>query len=244
MSFQELSYIIRPAVKIDFYSNTLENDTKMEKTVREVDLFIFDLDGTLADSKDDLKAAINHTLKSFGMKALTDQEIREVVGNGITRLFKNITGKTEEEKYETIRTYIEYLESHLLDTTVPYPGVIETLSGIAKRKALVTNKLVRMAERVVTALGMADHLDLIVGSDSTPKMKPDPAPIHLALESFNVAPEKTVMIGDTVDDILSAKAAGVIPCGVSYGFGRMDDLEDAGAEIIIDNISDLRFHFV
>ena len=152
MSFQELSYIIRPAVKIDFYSNTLENDTKMEKTVREVDLFIFDLDGTLADSKDDLKAAINHTLKSFGMKALTDQEIREVVGNGITRLFKNITGKTEEEKYETIRTYIEYLESHLLDTTVPYPGVIETLSGIAKRKALVTNKLVRMAERVVTAV--------------------------------------------------------------------------------------------
>ncbi len=216
----------------------------MEKIVREVDLFIFDLDGTLADSKDDIKAAINHALKSFGMKTLTDAEIREVVGNGITRLFKNMTGKSEEEKYETIRTYIEYLESHLLDTTAPFPGVIETLSSIAKRKAVVTNKLVRMAERVVTALGMADHIDLIVGSDSTPRMKPDPAPIHLALERLEVSPERTVMVGDTVDDILSAKAAGVISCGVSYGFGQREDLKDAGAEIIIDSFSDLRFHFL
>jgi len=216
----------------------------MEKIVREVDLFIFDLDGTLADSKDDIKAAINHALKSFGMKTLTDAEIREVVGNGITRLFKNMTGKSEEEKYETIRTYIEYLESHLLDTTAPFPGVIETLSSIAKRKAVVTNKLVRMAERVVTALGMADHIDLIVGSDSTPRMKPDPAPIHLALERLEVSPERTVMVGDTVDDILSAKAAGVISCGVSYGFGQREDLKDAGAEIFIDSFSDLRFHFL
>ncbi|MBN1572412.1 MAG: HAD-IA family hydrolase [Deltaproteobacteria bacterium] len=215
----------------------------MEKIIREIDLFIFDLDGTLADSKDDLKATINHTLKSFGMKALTDAETRELVGNGITNVFKNMTGKSEEEKYETIRTYIEYLESHLLDTTVPFPGVIETLAGIEKRKAVVTNKLVRMAERVVTALGMADHIDLIVGSDSTPKMKPDPAPLYLTIESFNVAPEKTVMVGDTVDDVLSAKAAGVISCGVSYGFGRMEDLKDAGADIIIDSFSDLKFHF-
>jgi len=101
-----------------------------------------------------------------------------------------------------------------------------------------------MAERVVTALGMADHIDLIVGSDSTPRMKPDPAPIHLALERLEVSPERTVMVGDTVDDILSAKAAGVISCGVSYGFGQREDLKDAGAEIIIDSFSDLRFHFL
>lgn len=215
----------------------------MEKIIREVDLFIFDLDGTLADSKDDIKSAINHAMKSLGMKTLTDAEITEVVGNGITRLFNNMTGKSEEEKYETIRTYIEYLESHLLDTTAPFPGVIETLAGIAKRKAVVTNKLEKMANRVVTALGMADHIDLIVGSDSTPKMKPDPAPIYLALEKLEAAPERTVMVGDTVDDVLSAKAAGVISCGVSYGFGRMEDLKDAGADIIIDSFSDLRLHF-
>jgi phosphoglycolate phosphatase len=216
----------------------------MEKIVREVDLFIFDLDGTLADSKDDLKAAINHTLKSFGMNTLSDDEIKEVVGNGITRLFANITGKSEEEKYETIRTYIEYLESHLLETTTPFPGVIDTLTAIGKKKALVTNKLERMANRVVTSLGLADHIDFIVGSDSTPKMKPDPAPIHLAVEKFKVAPEMTVMVGDTVDDVLSAKAAGVISCGVSYGFGRREDLEDAGADIIIESFPDLRSHFV
>lgn len=215
----------------------------MEKIIREIDLFIFDLDGTLADSKEDLKAAINHTLKSFGLNMLSDEEIKAVVGNGISRLFANVAGKSDEEKYDTIRTYIEYLESHLLDTTVPFPGVIDTLSGIAKRKAVVTNKLVRMAEKVVTALGMADHIDFIVGSDSTPKMKPDPAPLHLTLEKFGVAPDKTVMVGDTVDDILSAKAAGVISCGVSYGFGQREDLEDAGADIIIDSFSDLKFHF-
>ena len=111
----------------------------MEKIVKEVDLFIFDLDGTLADSKEDLKAAINHTLKSFGLNTLSDEEIVTIVGNGISNLFANVSGKSDKEKYDTIRTYIEYLESHLLDSTVAFPGVIDILSGIEKNKALVTN---------------------------------------------------------------------------------------------------------
>ncbi len=215
----------------------------MENSIKEVDLFIFDLDGTLADSKEDLKAAINHTLKSFGLNTLSDEEIVTIVGNGISKLFANVSGKSDKEKYDTIRTYIEYLEGHLLDNTVAFPGVIDTLSSIVKDKAIVTNKLVRMAERVVTALGMGDHIDFIVGSDSTPRMKPDPAPIHLALDKFGVTPEKAVMVGDTLDDILSAKAAGVISCGVTYGFGRRKDLEKAGADIIIDNITEISSYF-
>ncbi|MBN1883794.1 MAG: HAD-IA family hydrolase [Deltaproteobacteria bacterium] len=210
---------------------------------REVDLFLFDLDGTLADSKKDLAAAINHALKSLGMNPLTEDEIVTLVGSGISKMLKNAAGENEEEKFNTMRSYIEYLDSHLLDHTVPFPGVMDTLSNLEKKKAVVTNKLNYMAEKVLSGLELLPYIDLIIGSDSTPKMKPEPEPILLALEKFGTDPARTVMVGDTVDDIESARAAGVIACGVTYGFGTRDSLEEAGAHVIIDRITDLDDYF-
>jgi len=211
---------------------------------REVDLFLFDLDGTLADSKKDLTAAINHTLTDMGLDPLTEDEIVELVGSGISKMLKNAAGDSDEEKFATFRTYIEYLDSHLLDHTVPFPGVMDTLTGLlGKKKAVVTNKLNYMAEKVLMGLDLMPHIDMIIGSDSTPKMKPEPEPILLALETFEADPARTVMVGDTVDDIASARAAGVIACGVTYGFGTRDSLEEAGAHVIIDRITDLDDYF-
>ena len=210
---------------------------------REVDLFLFDLDGTLADSKKDLAAAINHTLINLGMDPLSDDDIVELVGSGISKMLKSASGDSDEEKFNTFRTYIEYLDSHLLDHTVPFPGVMDTLAGLEKKKAVVTNKLNYMAEKVLLGLDLMPHIDLIIGSDSTPKMKPEPEPILLALETFEADPARTVMVGDTVDDIASARAAGVIACGVTYGFGTRDSLEEAGAHVIIDRITDLADYF-
>ena len=209
---------------------------------KEVDLFLFDLDGTLSDSKKDLVTAINKTLSSRGFPELPEDVIVTLVGKGVSKLLSNFTGDAST-KFETFRTYLEQLDKHLLDTTKPFPGVLETLSAITKKKAVVTNKLSAMAERVVNGLGIADMIDFIVGSDTAKSMKPNPDPIIFALKQFGADPSRTVMVGDTTDDITAAKAAGVIPCGVTYGFGTRQDLANAGAEVIIENISELSAHF-
>lgn len=209
---------------------------------REVDLFLFDLDGTLSDSKKDLVTAINHTLVSFGFSELPEDDIVALIGKGVSKLLSNFTGDGAA-KYETFRVYLEHLDKHLLDTTRPFPGVVETLSTITQKKAVVTNKLKSMAERVIIGLGIADEIDLIVGADTAKSMKPNPDPIIFALRQFKADPSRTVMVGDTTDDIQAAKAAGVIPCGVTYGFGTRQDLIDAGAEIIIEDIKELPAHF-
>ncbi|MBN2224746.1 MAG: HAD-IA family hydrolase [Deltaproteobacteria bacterium] len=215
-------------------------EKKNEK--KEVDLFLFDLDGTLSDSKKDLVTAINQTLVSFGFPELPEDDIVTLIGKGVSKLLSNFTGDGSA-KFETFRVYLEHLDKHLLDTTKPFPGVVETLSSITKKKAIVTNKLKSMAERVVIGLGIADKIDLIVGADTAKSMKPNPEPIIFALDRFGVDPSRTVMVGDTTDDIMAAKAAGVIACGVTYGFGTRQDLVDAGAEIIIENIADLPAYF-
>jgi phosphoglycolate phosphatase len=209
---------------------------------KEVDLFLFDLDGTLSDSKKDLVTAINQTLVSFGFAQLPEDDIVALIGKGVSKLLANFTGDGAA-KYETFRVYLEHLDKHLLDTTKPFPGVVETLSAITQKKAVVTNKLKSMAERVVLGLGIADKIDLIVGADTAKSMKPNPDPIIFALKQFKADPSRTVMVGDTADDIQAAKAAGVIPCGVTYGFGSRKDLADAGAEIIIEDIKELPTYF-
>jgi phosphoglycolate phosphatase len=209
---------------------------------KEVDLFLFDLDGTLSDSRKDLVTAINKTLVSLGYSELPEDTVITLVGKGVSKLLSDFSGDASA-KFETFRVYMEQLDKHLLDTTKPFPGVLETLSSITKKKAVVTNKLSAMAERVVAGLGIADMIDFIVGADTARSMKPNPEPIIFALKQFGIEPSRTVMVGDTIDDIKAAKAAGVIPCGVTYGFGTRQDLADAGAEIIIENISELPAHF-
>lgn len=210
---------------------------------KEVDLFLFDLDGTLSDSKKDLVAAINSTLKSFGFSELSEERIVGLVGKGVSQLLSRFSGGDGATKFETFRVYLEHLDKHLMDTTKPFPGVVETLTAITKKKAVVTNKLEHMAERVIAGLGIADKIDLVVGADTAKSMKPDPEPINFAVRRFGADPSRTVMVGDTPDDIKAARAAGVIPCGVTYGFGTRKDLADAGAEIIIEDISELPTYF-
>ncbi len=212
-------------------------------TKKEIDLFIFDLDGTLSDSKKDIGAAINNTITSLGFNSLSEDEIVELVGNGIPKLLSGLAGDDDEAAYHIFMKYAEFMDIHLLDTTKPFPGVLETLSDIDKKKAVVTNKLSAMAEKVIAGLGMDHQIDLVVGAETASKMKPNPEPILYAVEKFGVEPSRAVMVGDTTDDILSANAAGVISCGVTYGFGKRDDLISAGAGIIIESFPDLFKHF-
>ena len=105
---------------------------------KEVDLFLFDLDGTLSDSKKDLVAAINSTLKSFGFSELSEERIVGLVGKGVSQLLSRFSGGDGATKFETFRVYLEHLDKHLMDTTKPFPGVVETLTSITKKKAVVT----------------------------------------------------------------------------------------------------------
>ncbi len=155
---------------------------------KEIDLFLFDLDGTLSDSKKDLVAAINQTLKSFGFRELSEERIATLLGKGVSQLLSRFSGGDGAAKYETFRVYLEHLDKHLLVTTKPFPGVIETLSGITKKKAVVTNKLKHMADRVIEGLGLTDMIDLVVGADTAGSMKPYPEPIIFAVKRVRRRP--------------------------------------------------------
>jgi phosphoglycolate phosphatase len=216
---------------------------KRQKMNSDIELFIFDLDGTLVDSRKDLGAAINHIITSCGFDPLTEAEVMEFVGNGVPSFLANLAGGDDGAKFEIFRHYLEYLDTHLLDTTVPFPGVLETLSRITKRKAVVTNKLTHMAERVIQHVGLKPYIELVVGSDTASRMKPDPAPVLHAVGQCGADISRVVMVGDTGDDIRAATAAGVIPCGVTYGFGKREDLIGAGAKIIIEHFAELDSHF-
>ena len=138
---------------------------------KEVDLFLFDLDGTLSDSKKDLVTAINKTLASMGFPELPEDTIITLVGKGVSKLLSNFSGDPST-KFETYRVYMEQLDKHLLDTTKPFPGVLETLTSITKKKAVVTNKLSAMAERVVIGLGIARSEERRVGKECRSRWSP------------------------------------------------------------------------
>lgn len=213
------------------------------ETRDEIELFIFDLDGTLADSSKDLTNALNHALVSMGMEPANEDNMARLIGTGLKSLFLNLADNNKEKFFKAFTLYLEHMEEHLLDNTIAFPGVVETLSTMKQKKAIVTNKFEKMATRLIEGIGLLPHIDLVVGADTAPKMKPDPVPILHALERFDVSPSRAVMVGDTMDDIRSAEAAGVISCGVDYGFGMKEDLEKAGAKVIISSFPELSKYF-
>jgi len=207
------------------------------------DLLIFDLDGTLVDSRLDLAQAVNATRNHMGMGALANERVYTYVGNGAPMLVRRALGEqaTEAEVQEALEFFLEYYREHDLDHTVLYPGVRESLDRLrdaGKQMAVLTNKPVRMSNHIVQGLGVGEHFFRVYGGNSFDFKKPNPIGIETLMAEAGVGRETTLMVGDSAVDVNTARNAKVACCGVTYGF-QPETLADPAPEILVDRMEDL-----
>lgn len=203
----------------------------------------FDLDGTLVDTARDIAAALNHALAGLGRRTLPLDEVRGMVGHGgrvlLERGLAATGGADEATLAQGFAAFIRYYDAHVCDHSRPYAGLVEALDALRDQGialAVCTNKPERLAHGVIDALGWHDRFAAIVGGDTLAAVKPDPAMLHLAIERAGGGP--AAMIGDSIVDVQTARAAG-IPCvAVSFGFADRP-ADQLGADIVIDRFDQL-----
>jgi phosphoglycolate phosphatase len=203
-------------------------------------LLIFDLDGTLVDSLDDIAACVNRTRERFGLPPLTKAAVTARVGDGSDALVRDLVPVAPERHGEALAALLDDYEAHLLDTTHLMPGAQDVLTRYAPRTlAVVTNKLERSSERILTGLGVRPYFRLVVGGDTLPRRKPHPDPLLHVLQVCGVPPSQAVMIGDGVNDVLAARAAGVPVVAVTGGVHSRAALEALRPDWLIEGLAGL-----
>jgi len=214
------------------------------------ELILFDLDGTLIDSVPALALAVNHMLEQLGRTPFSEERVRTWVGNGAEVLVKRaLSGKSEiddslERVYiaEALGIFLAYYAKNLSVSTATYPNVRETLEVLKAngyRMAIVTNKPSGFVGPIVDSLGLTGFFDSYVGGDTLPVKKPDPLPLLHACQELGVDVPRTVMVGDSKNDILAAKAAKMQSIGLTYGYNYDEDIGHYLPDLICDDISEI-----
>jgi len=187
---------------------------------------IFDLDGTLVDTKADLAAATNHVLTSFGLPQLAVAQVADYVGHGVRVLIERALGPANAGLVSHgFALFMEYYGAHLLDHTRTYTGIERLLAAAQAQRitlSILTNKPEAPSRAIVTGLGLAPYFREIVGADTLPTKKPDPQGVTYLQRLTGIALPETLLIGDSQVDCETGRAAGVTICGVTWGFGAKD----------------------
>jgi phosphoglycolate phosphatase len=204
------------------------------------ELVIFDLDGTLIDTRQDITNAANEMLTRNGLQAKSVAEVTRYVGDGIARLVERCLGTHQVAFEEAVALFKRFYAAHLMDFTKPYPGIVGLLEGLdGFRKAILTNKSYEMSKIITDGLGMSGYFELIVGGDSLPRRKPFPDGVLYILDKTGVVKENTLMVGDGPNDILTAQEAGVRSVYVRWGFSEEKDLAGSKPHHSIDRPEEL-----
>ena len=208
-----------------------------------IDTIIFDLDGTLLNTLEDLRDSVNYALskQNFPLRTLT--EIRSFVGNGIRLLMERaVPENTDAEVFEIcFKDFCDYYKIHMEDKTAPYNGINEMLGNIKKegfKTAIVTNKADFAAQDLCKRM-FGNTIDLVVGSTDDRPNKPAPDGVYYALEKLESKCENAIFVGDADTDILTANNAGIQSIGVLWGFRDREVIEKEGAKYIVESVKDL-----
>jgi phosphoglycolate phosphatase len=205
-------------------------------------VLIFDLDGTLVDSKKDLTASVNHIRHEFDLPVLTEDEIARFIGDGALMLIQRALGMkaTEVNVQGALQMFLSYYRAHMLDYTALYPGVRETLDRFREsaKLAVLTNKPVHFSCAMLDGLGIYKHFVSVYGGNSFDHKKPDPVGVFQILSDTNGHRDRTWMIGDSGVDVLTGRNASIRTCGVTYGYAT-GTFKEVPPDFLIDNFSDL-----
>jgi phosphoglycolate phosphatase len=208
----------------------------------EADLLVFDLDGTLIDSKLDLALAVNAARTDAGLGPLAHETIYSYVGNGAPVLIRKALGPeaSEEQAEKGLQFFLDYYREHMLDNTCLYPGVREALDewSSSKKLAVLTNKPERFSRMILDGLGVGARFARVYGGNTFETKKPDPFGLRVLLDELGVCAPRTLMVGDSAVDVLTARNAGVPSCGVTYGL-QPETFHEHPPDILIDRLQEL-----
>ena len=212
-----------------------------------VRLLVFDLDGTLIDSRLDLVHSVNAMLRHIGRPELDGDVIASYVGDGAPVLVRRALGDTDDKGLlrSALEYFLGYYRLHKLDHTTVYEGIPETLAGLARpsngvqrQMAILTNKPVNASRDIVRALGLGDFFVSVYGGNSFTTKKPDPLGVQTILQETGVAADEALIIGDSSVDVLTGRNAGLWTCGVTYGFAP-HTLEEVAPDVVVETPREL-----
>lgn len=210
----------------------------------DTDLLIFDLDGTLIDSSEDIAWSANRTLVAMGLHEMDESEIIGHIGWGVKPLLEKLMpGESEERIMEAREKFLELYGGHLVVRTSIYPGVLDTLAFFeraGKKMAVVTNKPAGLADRILELIDMKRYFLMVLGGDSLMNKKPHPEPVEKVIRELGAVPSRTVVIGDSPVDCEAGKAAGAYTVGAAYGFRGRGELKEAGCDRIVEAFEELK----
>jgi len=218
----------------------------------KIRLLVFDLDGTLIDSRLDLIHSINAMLRHVGRPELPGEVIATYVGDGAPMLVRRALGDPEDEQFfrSALEYFLGYYRIHKLDHTILYQGITETLSKIAnadngakRLMAVLSNKPVNPSRDIVQALGLGEFFVSVYGGNSFPTKKPDPLGAQTILRETAVPAAEALMVGDSGIDVVTGQNAGMWTCGVTYGFAP-HTLEDVPPDVIVEKPGELAEMFI
>jgi len=204
---------------------------------------LFDLDGTLIDSKRDIAAAANSARVHFGFEALPLAQVVTYIGHGVDHLLQRTLGEhaTPERLEEGMEVLMAHYRDHLVVHTTVYPGgreFLDLLKGRGARMGVVSNKPHALTPLTLQKLGLSPYFTIALGADATPHKKPHPEPLLTALRALSAAPERSVMIGDSLVDAQAGRAAGMKVGLVSHGYTHKSSLQSADADWLVDSMMD------
>ncbi len=205
---------------------------------REIELLVFDLDGTLIDSRLDIVNSVNAMMRELGRHELPNDVIAGYIGDGAPVLIRRALGDPKDEDLFThaLRFFIDYYRAHKLDSTYVYAGVKQSLEklkdGGRRKMAVLSNKPVAPSRGIVEGLGLGEYFFQVYGGNSFDTKKPDPLGIETLCREAGARPERTVMIGDSDIDVLTARNSGAFSVGCSFGFAP-HTLETAPPDVLV-----------
>jgi phosphoglycolate phosphatase len=209
-----------------------------------MDIYLFDLDGTIIDSGKDIAVAANYALTKLDKKPLPENEIIKHVGYGGHKLIEGILNTSDTDIIEKgVRYFREYYFSNLTTYSKPYPYVEEVLKDLknkGKNLGVITNKYEDLSIQILKELNLLNFFDVVVGGDTTSEKKPNPMPVFHALEKINTDSKNAIIIGDSEADILAGKNAGIKTCLVTYGFGKLGIAKKYNPDFIINSFKEVK----
>jgi phosphoglycolate phosphatase len=214
--------------------------------MKNIELIIFDLDGCMVHTQPDIALAFQNTAKEIGNVDISLEYAGGLIGGGAKKAMERVFCPDRPDLVEPAVAYFKksYL-NNCCELSKPYPGVVEILEHFKGKVklAVATAKIRSATERILKKLGLLglfDYFDCLVCDEDMTKMKPDPECIHIILNKLGIQPENAVMVGDMKTDVMAARAAGAGAIAVSYGYGKLPDIQSESPDFIVDDIRELK----